>query len=98
MIAGMSTGTGGAVTVKVTAFEVWPPVVTVTLLAPAVRLAGTVAVIEVALQAPVAAAVPPMVTVPEVPRLVPVRVTALPARPLVGATALSAGAGAGTGG
>ena len=74
-----AVGAGGASTVKATALEAAPPVgVTVTVVAPAARLAGTVAVIEVALQAVVAAAVAPKRTVPLVPRLVPAMVTLAP--------------------
>ena len=54
----VSIGTGGASTVKARVLEAAPPVgVTVTFVAPAARLAGTVAVTEVALQAVVVAAV-----------------------------------------
>ena len=72
------------VTVKVLAFEVRPSLVTRTLVAPAARLAGTVAVIEVALQALVVAIVLPNFTAPELKKLVPVMVTVEPAAPLVG--------------
>ena len=54
------------------------------------------ATICVADQEVVVAAVPPKLTTPAVPRLVPVMVTLLPARPLVGESVLSTGvAGAG---
>ena len=66
--------------------------VTVTVLAPALMAAGTVATMRVAVQEVVVAAVPLKLTAPVVPRLVPVIVTLLPARPLTGESVLSTGA------
>jgi hypothetical protein len=72
------------VTVKVTALEVAPPLgVTVTLVAPVVTL-GTVQTTLVAFQEVAAAAVPLKLTVPEVPKLLPLMVKLLPTTPLVG--------------
>ena len=87
---------GGNVTVKGSAFEAAPPVgVTTTFLEPSVRPAGIVHVIDVALQAVVAAAMPPTVTSPDVPRLAPVMVSAAPTGPLVGERLVRATVGAG---
>ncbi len=59
--------------------EAAPPVgVTVTFAAPAARLAGTVAVTEVVLQAVVVAGVSPKRTTPPVPRFVPAITTVAP--------------------
>jgi hypothetical protein len=70
--------------------------VTVTLTAPA-AWTGVVAVIDVALPTTtLVAALPPIVTVAPAPKPVPVIVTAVPpaVEPLVGAIALTVGAGA----
>ena len=72
-----------------------PAGVTTTLFAPVVRPAGTVQVIEVALQALVAAVTPPTVTLPEAPRFEPVTTSVLPAMPVVGKRLVSTGADAG---
>ena len=67
--------------------------VTVTVLAPALMPAGTVA--TMLRRRPVwrsVAAVPLKLTTPAVPRLVPVIVTLLPARPLIGESEVSTGA------
>ena len=53
---------------------------------------GTAATMRVAVQEVVVAAVPLKLTAPVVPRLVPVIVTLLPARPLTGESVLSTGA------
>ena len=71
--------------------------VTVTLVAPVARLAGTVAVTEVALQAVVVAAVVPKRTVPPLPRLVPAMMTLAPVRAWLGVRLVSAAAGTAAG-
>ena len=76
---------GVGVTVNATPLLTWPPTVTSTR--PVVAPAGTVAVIEVSLQAVVAAAVPLKVTVEvpfAAPKLRPVMVTGTPAPADVG--------------
>ena len=93
-----AVGAGGASTVKARALEAAPPVgVTVTVVAPGARLAGTVAVTEVALQAVVVADVEPKRTAPLAPRFVPAMVTLAPVWAWFGvrleSAALAAGAG-----
>ena len=82
------------------ALEAAPPVgVTTTFLEPRVSPAGTVQVIEVVLQALVAAVMPPTVTAPDAPRPVPEMVSVVPTGPLVGERLVStalAGVGAST--
>ena len=91
-----AVGAGGSVTVKGSALEDAPPVgVTMTFLAPMVRPAGTVQVIEVALQAVVAAVMPPTVTAPDAPMLAPAMVSVAPTGPLAGERLVSAAVGAG---
>ena len=91
-----AVGAGGSVTVKGSALEAAPPLgVTMTFLAPMVRPAGTVQVIEVALQAVVAAVMPPTVTAPDAPMLVPAMVSVAPTAPLAGERLVSAAVGAG---
>ena len=77
--------------------EAEPPAgVTVTVVAPGARLAGTVAVTLVELQAVVVAVVAPNLTAPEAPRLEPAITTVAPVCACVGLRLVSAGAGAGT--
>src|SRR5207253_2662040 len=78
------------VTVKFTPLLAIPPTVTTTL--PVVAPPGTDATMLVALQLVVLAAVPLKVTVPVVPKLVPVMVTAVPTGPEVGFRLVMAGA------
>jgi hypothetical protein len=70
----------------------WPFTVTVTVTAPA-TCAGVVAVIEAPLTTTLVAAVPPIVTVAPVAKLVPVMVIAVPPAvgPLFGETLLTVG-------
>src|SRR5438132_3587402 len=79
------------VTVKLTPLLAIPPTVTTTL--PVVAPLGTDATMLVALQLVVLAVVPLKVTVPVVPKLVPVMVTAVPTGPVVGFRLVMAGAG-----
>ena len=72
-------GPVGVVTVKLTPSLATP--LTVTTTSPVVAPAGTVAVIEVSLQLVVEAAVPLKVTLPPVPKSVPVIVTEVPTSP-----------------
>src|SRR5256885_9852058 len=69
-------------TVKFTPLLATPPTVTTTL--PVVAPLGTDATMLVALQLVVLAVVPLKVTVPVVPKLAPVMVTAVPTGPVVG--------------
>src|SRR5947207_7684063 len=78
------------VTVKFTPLLATPPTVTTTL--PVVAPPGTDATMLVALQLVVVAVVPLKVTVPVVPKLVPVMVTAVPTGPVVGFRLVMAGA------
>src|SRR5438132_1513884 len=78
------------VTVKLTPLLAIPPTVTTTL--PVVAPLGTDATMLVALQLVVLAVVPLKVTVPVVPKLVPVMVTAVPTGPVVGFSLVMAGA------
>src|SRR5437660_5576223 len=78
------------VTVKFTPLLAVPPTVTTTL--PVVAPLGTDATMLVALQLVVLAVVPLKVTVPVVPKLVPVMVTAVPTGPVVGFRLVMAGA------
>src|SRR6267142_144278 len=78
------------VTVKFTPLLAIPPTVTTTL--PVVAPPGTDATMLVALQLVVVAVVPLKVTVPVVPKLVPVMVTAVPTGPVVGFRLVMAGA------
>src|SRR5437660_854447 len=78
------------VTVKFTPLLATPPTVTTTL--PVVAPLGTDATMLVALQLVVLAVVPLKVTVPVVPKLVPVMVTAVPTGPVVGFRLVMAGA------
>src|SRR5437762_2101105 len=78
------------VTVKFTPLLATPPTVTTTL--PVVAPPGTDATMLVALQLVVLAVVPLKVTVPVVPKLVPVMVTAVPTGPEVGFRLVMAGA------
>ena len=90
-----AVGTVAGSTVKATALDAEPPVgVTVTVVAPAARLAGTVAVTEVALQAVVLAAVVPKRTVPPLPRFVPAMTTLAPVCAWFGVRLMSAAVGA----
>ena len=94
----VAVGTVAASTVKASAFEAAPPVgVTVRLVAPVARLAGTVAVIEVALQAVVVAAVVPKRTVPLVPRFVPAMTTLAPVWAWLGVRLVRVAVAEGTG-
>src|SRR5216110_826344 len=77
-------------TVKFTPLLAIPPTVTTTL--PVVAPLGTDATMLVALQLVVLAVVPLKVTVPVVPKLVPVMVTAVPTGPVVGFRLVMAGA------
>src|SRR6266850_584546 len=78
------------VTVKFTPLLETPPTVTTTL--PVVAPPGTDATMLVALQLVVVAVVPLKVTVPVVPKLVPVMVTAVPTGPEIGFRLVMAGA------
>src|SRR5437016_831208 len=78
------------VTVKLTPLLAIPPTVTTTL--PVVAPLGTDATMLVALQLVVLAVVPFKVTVPVVPKFVPVMVTAVPTGPVVGFRLVMAGA------
>ena len=87
-----SPGAGPATTVKGTDAAGVTAVVTTTLPAPTTAVAGTVAVIEVALFRVTAAVAPPIVTVAFV-RPEPLMVTTLPTAPEAGETALMVGGG-----
>src|SRR5437763_1381463 len=80
------------VTVKFAPLLAIPPTVTTTL--PVVAPLGTDTTMLVALQLAVVAEVPLKVTVPVVPKLVPVMVTAVPTGPEVGFRLVMAGADA----
>src|SRR5438876_11426930 len=82
------------VTVKFTPLLATPPTVTTTF--PVVAPLGADATMLVALQLVVLAVVPLKVTVPVVPKLVPVMVTAVPTGPVVGFRLVMAGADAAT--
>src|SRR5437667_423289 len=81
---------GAEPTVKFTPLLAIPPTVTTTL--PVVAPPGTDATMLVALQLVVVAVVPLKVTVPVVPKVVPVMVTAVPTGPVVGFRLVMAGA------
>src|SRR5438445_539754 len=81
---------GAEPTVKFTPLLATPPTVTTTL--PVVAPLGTDATMLVALQLVVLAVVPLKVTVPVVPKFVPVMVTAVPTGPEVGFRLVMAGA------
>src|SRR5207253_7765055 len=81
---------GAEPTVKFTPLLATPPTVTTTL--PVVATLGTDATMLVALQLVVVAVVPLKVTVPVVPKFVPVMVTAIPTGPEVGFRLVMAGA------
>src|SRR5437667_11836682 len=83
---------GAEPTVKFTPLLATPPTVTTTL--PVVAPLGTDATMLVALQLVVLAVVPLKVTVPVVPKFVPVMVTAVPTGPEVGFKLVMAGADA----
>lgn len=89
----VGAGGGGVLTVNATDPEVPPEVVTVIVLAPA-AIDGMVTVAEVDDDTEIVAAVPlTLQVVPPTTKFVPVRVADDPARPLVGETPESVGAG-----